>query len=358
MNFNEDALNEQKLSDPPQKKKSVKKTVLITVSAVLALCIVAVSLSWVGFLRNNPFAEMGIAFIKTFKDSAKGDLCVTVTEKGKETVKTNSEIAVVNKNGRFGLTSLGEDGNALYLDGEYLFVSASDGSVSIIDYNDRDDLDLKKPKKDIKYVVRFLNKNVFKKELLDPEETEERFMEIAEYYGDREYLEENLGFSVTKENGAKTFSFNFGLTEFISVVCNIVYNSEEIFNEKEAYETVVSLLKIASNLDVDSRITLDVKVKNGYISEIELDCKTFDKETEKQTQNYSVTFSDYKNTELIETVLEEFSKAKEKLGDFKRYERNPDGSRVFTDKDGNKHKIGGDTATVCASENKQGMNYA
>ena len=343
MTNNQDVLNEQEASNP-KKGKSAKKRVLVTVSILLVSCIVLASFSWIGFLKNNPLAEISLAAYKTFKKSASAEMSITVSQNGEELKHKAFEIAVLN-DGDFESTLLGKDGEMLYLNSDYYYHQSSDGSLAI----GRLELDIRAmiediKKNDIESAVKRINDDVFESDVLNPEETKERILEIAEYYGKRDYLEENLGFSLTKDEDGKRFGFSFGLVEFVSIICAIVSNSEDVFNDSDTYETVVSLLKIASVLDMNTDISFDVILKNGYISKIELDA-TINGDAE-QVISCEMKLFDYKKASLNETVKEEFSKAKNLLSDFMKYEKSSDGSIVFTDKDGKKHKYSGDATTV------------
>lgn len=359
MNSTPDVSTETEIEQKPLKNKRKTKYLLITIAFLLVFAIVAVSFSWIGFLNKNPFAEIGIAAAKTLKKSAKADISVGISEFSEETVSSAFEIAFVNSDGKLEISSLGSNGEMQFRNSDYSFVSESDGSISITK-NDfgADEVISAVKKSEIQRAVELINEKVFKKEVLNPEETEKRVKRIADYYGKRDFLEENLGFSVKKENGEKIFSFRFGAADIISIVCNIVYNSEKAFNEQEVYEKVVSVLKIASNLDIDSEVSLDIGLKKGYVSTISLEIKTFSNGTQRKTSSYLLEFSGYSKTEHDKAVLDEFNKAKETLGDFKRYERTPDGSSVFTDEDDKKHYFIGDAATVCVSEIEKGKFYA
>ncbi len=354
MNFTPDVNFEDQKVKPP--KKFSKKAILIAVSLVLVVCIFAATMWWIGFVNQNPFVEIAFAAAKTFKTSAKAELVVSSVSRIKSE-EAFSEIVFANDDGKLGLTSVSDDGTEFYLDGEYVFLAQSDGTASITKYYDRkNDVEDSGKKKDIQYFVRFLNKNIFEEEILNPEETEKRSKEIAKHYGNRDYLEENLGFSVDKENGEKIFSFNFGLTDFVAIIRDMVYNSEEIFNKKENYEALLSVLKIASSLSVDSEISLDIRIKKGRISSFVLSAKTFDGNEEKRLDTYSLVFSEYGESVLDKDVLDEFSEHKDILGEFKSYKRKPDGQVTFTDKDGKKHDYFKNTITVYAVG--KGTNHA
>lgn len=357
-------VSEQQTTEPCKNKKNVKKTVLISVSVVLVLCLVTIPLAWISYLNNNPLSEIALAALKTFKSSAKAEITVSRVVSGEES-ESFYEMAVVNKDENLGISVIGDGGMMFYLDKEYVFSSKPDGSVSLTHHNEECDEEEEEEettpwmdKSVVKDAVWFLNEKVFKDDVLEPDETEKRVKKIADYYFKKEYLEENLGFSSRKENGEKVFSFRFEVTEILSVLCDIVYNSENVFNERETYEKVMSVLKIAANLDIDSEIELDIRTKNGYISAIEFVNRSFDGEKEKGFVRYELVFSDYGKTEHDETVIAEFSEYKDVLGEFKSYELAPDGSCVFTDKDGKKHKYLSDSTTTCFAFKEKGIKYA
>lgn len=319
-----------------------KKTVFAIIASVVVIALIFSSFGWVWFLSENPFAEIAFAAKRTFSKSAKSEV-TSITEKQDKKSEEKTEIVFVNDKSGFSFSALSSNGKKFFANEDWIFSSETDGSVEISNREQDGDLLkvlelLKKGK--IEEAAEFLNENVFEKELLNPENCSDWLFETYKNYCKKDYLEKHLGFSKKSEKGIKTFSFSFGVNEFFGVVCDVVLDSKNLFSDVETYESLLSLVKIASNIELNSEIELEIKIQNGRIIEIVFSSDTKTAEGDiKKSKTIIARFSDLGKADHDKNLISELEKYKNILGDNKRYKENSDGSYEYTDKNGKKNKF-------------------
>ncbi len=321
------------LSEKPKKRFSKKKGLAI-IAFALVVAIFSGCVTWVTYLKNNPLVELAIASANTLSSSASATVTAGREKADRDTPKY--EACFVNEDGPLQFSYLGSDGSAYYRDGDFVFLKESDGEVDIRrlerDEENAGRLARALKKGDFAEVARYLNEAIFERELFNPEEAEKWLFSSLEHYGSREFLEEKLGFSVKKEKGIKTFSFKFSYKEITFVAYELLYSARDVFADETVYDELLSLMRIAANLNFDYEISIEIQVKNNRLVAVNAVA-----DGDKACYVFDAELYDFGDSAHDARVVEEFLKYKEILGDYKRYKLSHDGSYTFTDMNGEKY---------------------
>ncbi len=190
---------------------------------------------------------------------------------------------VVNKNGIFGVTP----GNSRYYD-----YYSDDGDYYMFAYQDDDGTSWAVlqalHEQDFSELYKNLEDNLAEDDI-EIADMDELGQEMYRTFSDKDFLEDIMGYEKSKSGKSVTYSFEPDSYELLSTYMELM----EDYVDEDTYDELAEMLDEYEDDFDDLRLTLDLVVDDGYLTEISVAAKM-----DGENMKIKVSISDYNSAEL------------------------------------------------------------
>ncbi len=329
---------QESASSPAPSKSNSKKIILAVVAAIVAVAVFAtvIILAFSGLFLGGPLAKVMKAASKDVEAGLNVDFKIVSKLHGKddntdslsfqlvpfqnEEDKTSFEFGmkdqttIVYSNDKYYLSNVKHDnyetGSLSKADNEQFKILAADLAEIVA-------------KNDLKGLAEYLNCSIGYK-AFDENKFVKRAKRILKDISDKDYLEENFGYSQSKKNGKTTISFDVDVMDAYELLYDIIKESKDVFIYEYDHEQILKV--IDESIDdlkkekYDIRFEIDIVIEDGYIVNAEGELfyannSPIDDQRRSYTYSFEAEINDIGEAEIDSEVIEQFNKRKEKLGD-------------------------------------------